>query len=96
MIYAADTANGKVDIYDGNFNFVKSFTDTSLPKNATPFGIQDIDGRLLVAYADVSGGPGGVIDVFTEDGVFVKHFAVGRSAEPALGNGACAQQFRPA
>jgi|SRR5579863_2007256 uncharacterized protein (TIGR03118 family) len=77
MIYAADTANNKIDIYDANFNFVKSFTDTNLPPGATPFGIQDINGNVLVAYAAASGGPGGVIDVFTEDGVFVKHFAKG-------------------
>ncbi|MGA7382887.1 MAG: TIGR03118 family protein [Terriglobales bacterium] len=77
MIYAADAANGKVDMYDSNFHLVQSFTDTSLPKNLTPFGIQDIEGHLLVAYADASGGPGGVIDVFTEAGVFVTHFAKG-------------------
>jgi len=77
MIYAADTANAKVDMYDSNFKLVKSFTDPSLPKNATPFGIQDIDGYVLVAYADATGGPNGVIDVFTENGVFVKHFAKG-------------------
>jgi uncharacterized protein (TIGR03118 family) len=77
MIYAADFANAKVDIYDSNFHLVKSFTDPSLPSNFVPFGIQDIQGKVLVAYADASGGPSGVIDVFTEDGVFLKHFIKG-------------------
>lgn len=95
MIYAADTANGKVDIYDGNFKFVKSFTDTSLPKNATPFGIQDIDGHLLVAYCDASGGPNGVIDVFTEDGVFVKHFAKGAPLNQPWGMAVAPNNFGP-
>jgi uncharacterized protein (TIGR03118 family) len=40
LLYAADQANGKVDIYDANFAFVKSFTDTTLPAGFAPFGIQ--------------------------------------------------------
>jgi uncharacterized protein (TIGR03118 family) len=95
MIYAADTANAKVDIYNDSFQFVKSFTDTSLPKNATPFGIQDIDGKLLVAYCDASGGPGGVIDVFTEDGVFGKHFAEGAPLNQAWGMALAPSNFGP-
>jgi uncharacterized protein (TIGR03118 family) len=95
MIYAADFANGKVDIYDGNFNFVKSFTDTTLPKNAVPFGIQDINGNVLVAYADASGGPNGVIDVFTEDGVFVKHFAHGAPLNQPWGMALAPSNFGP-
>src|SRR5277367_5636031 len=42
FLFAADVANNKVDIYDGSFNFVKSFTDTTLPTGFAPFGIQDI------------------------------------------------------
>lgn len=95
MIYAADTANAKVDIYDSNFNLVKSFTDTTLPKNATPFGIQDINGNVLVAYADASGGPNGVIDVFTEDGVFVKHFAHGAPLNQPWGMALAPSNFGP-
>jgi uncharacterized protein (TIGR03118 family) len=95
MIYAADTANGKVDMYDSNFTLVKSFTDTSLPKNATPFGIQDINGKLLVAYADATGGPNGVIDVFTEDGVFVKHFAKGAPLNQPWGMALAPSNFGP-
>jgi uncharacterized protein (TIGR03118 family) len=77
-IYAADANNDKVDIYDGSFNLVSSFTDPAVPAGFAPFGIQDIDGHVLVAYAATSGGSGGVIDVFTEAGTFVKHFAVGK------------------
>jgi len=64
-------ANGKVDVYDANFNFVKSFTDSSLPAGFAPFGISDINGLLYVTFADVSGGSGGFVDQFTEDGMLV-------------------------
>jgi uncharacterized protein (TIGR03118 family) len=95
MIYAADTANNKVDIYNSTFQLVKSFTDTSLPKGATPFGIQDINGYVLVAYAAASGGGGGVIDVFTEDGVFVKHFAEGAPLNQPWGMAVAPSNFGP-
>lgn len=77
FLFAADTANNKVDIYDGSFNFVTSFTDSTVPANFTPFGIQDINGQVYVSFADSTGGPGGYIDIFTEAGVFVKRFAQG-------------------
>jgi uncharacterized protein (TIGR03118 family) len=95
MIYAADTVNGQVDMYDSNFHLVKSFTDTSLPKNLTPFGIQDIEGHVLVAYADASGGPGGVIDVFSEAGVFETHFAQGAPLNQPWGMALAPGNFGP-
>lgn len=51
FIYAADSAGNKVDMYDGNFNLVKSFTDNTLPPGFTPYGIQVIGKTLYVAYA---------------------------------------------
>jgi uncharacterized protein (TIGR03118 family) len=72
LLYAADEANGKVDMYDANFAFVKSFTDTTLPAGFAPFGIQDINGLLYVTFANVNGGSGGFVDVFKEDGTFVE------------------------
>ncbi|MGH3056021.1 MAG: TIGR03118 family protein, partial [Gaiellaceae bacterium] len=67
----------------------------SLPKNAVPFGIQDIKGKLLVAYCDASGGPGGVIDVFTEDGTFVKHFTSGAPLNQPWGMALAPGNFGP-
>ena len=78
FLFAADSANNKVDIYDGSFNFVKSFTDPAIPTGFAPFGIQDIGGKVYVSYASTSGGSGGYIDIFTEAGTFVKHFAHGK------------------
>ena len=71
FLYAADQANNKIDMYNGSFTLVKSFTDPSLPAGFAPFGIQDINGLLYVSFASVSGGRGGFIDVFTEGGKLV-------------------------
>ena len=76
FIYAADQANNKVDIYDGSFNFVKSFTDSNLPPGYAPFGIRNIAGRLYVTFAGfLSGAPGGFVDIFDTSGNFIKNFA---------------------
>jgi len=76
-LYAADAANNKVDVYDGTFSLVTSFTDPKLPAGFTPFGIQDINGQVYVAFANSSGLPGGFIDVFSEAGVLLKHLVHG-------------------
>src|SRR5260370_11424933 len=77
FLYAADSANNKVDVYDGNFSLVKSFTDSAIPAGFAPFGIQDINGQLYVTFASTSGGTGGYIDIFGEDGTLLKHFTHG-------------------
>jgi uncharacterized protein (TIGR03118 family) len=76
-LFAADTANNKVDMFDGSFNLKGSFTDPAIPAGFAPFGIQDIKGQVYVSFASTSGGAGGYIDIFTEAGVLVKHFAHG-------------------
>jgi uncharacterized protein (TIGR03118 family) len=78
FLYAADFANNKVDVYNGMFKFVKSFTDTNLPAGFAPSGIQDINGQVYVAFAATNGGAGGYIDIFNEDGTFVKTFIHGK------------------
>jgi len=77
FLFAADSANNKVDVYDANFSLVKSFTDASVPAGFAPFGIHDIKGKVFVSFASTSGGKGGFIDVFSEDGALLKHFAHG-------------------
>jgi uncharacterized protein (TIGR03118 family) len=72
FIYAADAAGDKVDIYDGNFNLVRSFTDTSLPPGYTPYGVQVIGKTLYVTFAISFArhgyASGGFVDTFDLNG----------------------------
>jgi uncharacterized protein (TIGR03118 family) len=77
VLLAADNANNKVDIYDGTFKLVKSFTDTTLPAGFAPFGIQDFGGLVYVSFASTSGAAGGFIDIYSEDGILLKQLAKG-------------------
>jgi uncharacterized protein (TIGR03118 family) len=85
FLYAADFANNKVDVYDGTFTFVMSFTDTKLPAGFAPFGIQDIGGMVYVAYASTAGKSGGYIDIFDENGTFVKTLIHGKPLDKPWG-----------
>jgi len=84
-LFAADNANNKVDVYDGNFNFVTSFSDSTIPAGFSVFGVQDIKGKVYVSYAAKNGGIGGYIDIFTENGVFVKRFTSGAPLDQPWG-----------
>ena len=95
FIYAADTFNNKVDVYDGNFTFVKSFTDSKIPKGFVVSGIQDIGGQLYLAYVNAAGGPGGYIDIFSESGTFVKQFAHGKPLNQPWGFAVAPKNFGP-
>jgi len=93
LLYAADLANNMVDVYDGTFNLVNSFTDTSLPPGYTPFGIQDINGLVYVAFAQADEAPGGYIDIFEEDGTFVKTLAQGKPLNQPWGFAVAPKNF---
>jgi uncharacterized protein (TIGR03118 family) len=97
-LYAADVANNKVDVYDGNFNLVTSFTDATVPSGFAPFGIRDIDGLVYVTFASVSGGSGGFVDVFAEDGTPVtpgRHLTQGSPLNQPWGIAAAPKNFGP-
>jgi uncharacterized protein (TIGR03118 family) len=73
-LYAADQVNNKIDVYNGNFTPVVhagAFTDPNIPAGFSVFGIQDINGEVYVTYASTTGGSGGFVDEYTEDGVLV-------------------------
>ncbi|HUJ96555.1 MAG TPA: TIGR03118 family protein [Terriglobales bacterium] len=95
MLFAADLANNKVDMYDGTFTLVGSFTDSTVPAGFAPFGIQDIDGLVYVAYAAVNEGPGGVIDIYSESGVFLKRLTQGAPLNQPWGMTAAPKNFGP-
>ncbi len=95
FLFAADSAHNKVDIYDSAFNFVRSFTDTSLPAGFAPFGIQDFGGLIYVSFASTSGGPGGYIDIFDEYGSRLKQLANGAPLNQPWGFAIAPDNFGP-
>ncbi len=76
-LFAVDNANNKVNIFNGTFELTGSFTDSTIPSGYSAFGIQDIAGQLYVSFSNNTGAAGGYIDIFTEEGTFVKRFAHG-------------------
>lgn len=93
LIYAADAANNKVDVYNGTFQFVMSFTDTGLPKGYTPFNVQDIDKNVIVTFSN--GSSGGYVDVFTEAGKLKLRVAKGAPLNQPWGIALAPKNFGP-
>jgi uncharacterized protein (TIGR03118 family) len=95
LLYAANLAKDVVEVYDGGFNLVNSFTDSTLPAGYAPFGIQDIGGLVYVAFAQTNEAPGGYIDIFREDGTFVKTLASGPPLNQPWGFAVAPNNFGP-
>jgi len=95
FLYAADFNNNKIDVYDGTFTYVKSFTDSKIPKGFVVFNVQDIGGKLYVAYVNAKGGGGGYIDIFTEAGKLVKRFTQGKPLNQPWGFAIAPKNFGP-
>jgi len=95
LLFAADSANNRVDVYNGTFSLVNSFTDSSIPAGFAPFGIRDIGGHLYVSFASTSGGTGGYIDIFTESGTLVKQFTHGGPLNQPWGLAIAPTNFGP-
>ena len=90
FLFATDFRFGTVEMFDGGFALVKSFTDLALASDCplrgqcfAPFGIQNIGGNLYVSFAlqnavhhdDVSGAGNGFVDVFDTNGNLMQRFA---------------------
>lgn len=95
VLFAADNANNKVDMYDASFHWTGSFTDSTLPAGFAPFGIQDIGGLLFVTFSSQSGKAGGFVDLYTEAGVFVRRVAEGLPLNQPWGIAAAPSNFGP-
>jgi uncharacterized protein (TIGR03118 family) len=85
-IYAADFHNGMIDVFDAQFHYARSFTDTNLPANYAPFNVRRLRDKLFVTFAkqllpdamDDDKGPGhGYLDIFDADGTLLRRFASG-------------------
>lgn len=78
-LYAADFHGAKIDVFDEHFarvNRAGAFSDASLPAGYAPFNVQELGGRLYVAFAkqdaqaqdEVAGAGLGFVDVFDTNG----------------------------
>lgn len=67
-------------MFDGSFTLVQltphAFEDPGIPRDFTPYGIQNINGDIWVTYTALNKAQGGFVDRFGGDGTLIKHFAV--------------------
>ncbi len=86
LIYATDFHNGKVDVYNAHFGRVNrpgAFQDSAIPAHFAPFGIQNVNGDIIVTYAkqdsarhdNLNGAGLGLVDVFDSRGKLIRRFA---------------------
>jgi uncharacterized protein (TIGR03118 family) len=79
LLFAANVAAGRVDIFDRNFTQVTipgSFVDPGLPAGFVPFNVRNINGTLFVTYENrADRDHGGVVDLFDTGGHFLKRLA---------------------
>jgi uncharacterized protein (TIGR03118 family) len=84
FLYAADFHGAKIDVFDERFDPVHvqpgAFTDPALPAGFAPFNVQELGGKIYVAYAkqdeeaedEVAGAGLGYVDVFDRRGHMLK------------------------
>ncbi len=62
VLYAADIAQNHVEMFDGNFNAIGSFTDPTVTSIEPSFGawsVQTVNNKLFVTFASLSNMHGG-------------------------------------
>jgi uncharacterized protein (TIGR03118 family) len=92
FLYATNFRFGTIEMFDSNFQLVRSFTDPFLSHYCprynqcyAPFGIQTIGSQLYVTFAlqdaakhdDVAGFGHGFVDVFNTDGTLARRLIAG-------------------
>jgi uncharacterized protein (TIGR03118 family) len=106
FLYAANFKGGKVDVFNSAFSSTSlggNFTDPGLPAGYAPFGIQNINGNIYVAYAlkeaggtDETPGPGlGLVSVFDSNGNFIRRVATGGTLDAPWGITLAPNNFGP-
>ena len=84
-LYAANFNHGTVDVFNGDFQQIGSFTDTSLPKGYAPYNVQELNGSLYVTFAkqdatqtgSVSALHAGYVDQFSLNGALIARVGSG-------------------
>ena len=103
LLYATNFRSGFVEVYNGRWGLVGTFTDPNIPDDYGPFGIQNINGYLIVTYAkadaeredDVAGLGNGYVDMFTPTGKLVRRIASHGSLNSPWGIALAPKNFGP-
>src|SRR5262249_10785642 len=84
FLYAANVAQGRIDVYDKNFQHVTlpgGFADPNLPAGVStfaPFNVQNLGGTLYVTYENRADREhGGIVDAFDTNGNFLRRVVSG-------------------
>jgi uncharacterized protein (TIGR03118 family) len=92
-LFAADVANGTVDVFGKDFNLLSTpteFRDPKIPAGYAPYGIQNLGGKIYVAYGKqntqktnvVTGSGLGYVDVYSVSGQLLHHLVSGGTGSP--------------
>ncbi len=73
FLYAADNGpNSRIDVFDKNFTWVRSFTDPAIQGGFAPYGIQNINGNLWVTFGGNKSAAGFVDEFDTAGNVLLR------------------------
>ena len=106
MLYAANFHTGKIDVFNDAFAPVTvpgGFVDPNLPADFAPFNVQEVAGRLVVAFAqqdpnssDELDGPGlGYVDVFDTSGHLLRRLVSQGRLDAPWGLAVAPRHFGP-
>src|SRR5262245_6026541 len=94
VLYAADFANRKIDVFDRTFaptTLAGNFTDPAIPADYAPFNIWELGGKLYVTYARQEDGDAlpdgghGFVSVFDLNGNLIRHLVDNRHLKQPWG-----------
>jgi uncharacterized protein (TIGR03118 family) len=89
FLYVANFFNASIDVFDTNYMPASAppgaFSDPQIPTGFAPFNVQNIDGKLFVAFAkqdddkkdEVAGPKLGFVDAFDANGTLLQRFEHG-------------------
>lgn len=73
FLYATDNGpNSRIDVFDSNFHWVRSFTDPAIKGGFAPYGIQNIGGNLWVTFGGNKSAAGFVDEFDTAGNVLLR------------------------